>query len=374
MFNTFIKPLTSLFFTGAFMGFKQRIIVFILLTSVCPITTIAAPVAKIVGGKPSAPNQWPWIAALVRNNSADNYQGQFCGASLINPRWLITAAHCLRDENNIEMKPQDLHAVAQILDLQDDIGQALLPKRLIVHPQFNNTQLNHDIALIQLQKPAKAIKPLSLVTGNNLWVNTTAIVIGWGALSEQDANFATYPTHLYNTSLPIVSNALCQTAMGKLRITSTMLCAGLPAGGRDTCSGDSGGPLIVRQNNQWHLAGITSWGDNAGCAARGKYGVYTRVSRYIGFIKNTMGRNYTALADANHDKVINALDKTRKKNDLNTVFQKWLKKCWLPEAACADINTDAIIDTADYNLKNQQIINDYNYWLTVYWQPEITIP
>ncbi len=85
--------------------------------------------------------------------------------------------------------------------------------------------------------------------------------------------------------MPIVSNQTCQTAMFDLAITSNHICAGLASGGKDSCFGDSGGPLIVANTGGgWKLAGITSFG--IGCARANTYGIYTRVSSYLDWIRS----------------------------------------------------------------------------------------
>jgi secreted trypsin-like serine protease len=80
-----------------------------------------------------------------------------------------------------------------------------------------------------------------------------------------------------HVSLPLVSNATCQIAYGN-SITSRMICAGVPAGGKDSCWGDSGGPLFAYfpEARAGIQTGIVSWGED--CGLPGYYGVYTRIS------------------------------------------------------------------------------------------------
>jgi len=358
------------------MSAKQHLICLILTAcSAWTITASAAISTRIVGGKPSLANQWPWMVALVKNGN-NNYQGQFCGGSLISPTWVVTAAHCLRDAQEKAVKPGNIRVVSHLLDLKSDIGKNFAVKRIFSHPKFNTETVNNDIALLQLQSPVTDVPALPLVSGSALWVNATAAIIGWGALSDQDSRHSVYPNQLYDTTLPIISNKQCQAAydtqpldlFGKQTITDTMMCAGFSDGSRDTCNGDSGGPLVVKQNGQWRLAGITSWGN--GCAIPGLYGVYTRVSKYLTFINNIMKINYVALADVNKDKVVNVLDKAKKNSDLKAKFQAWVKQCWTPQASCADVNADGVINQTDYTKQSQRVTSDYNTWLSLYWLPE----
>ncbi|MFZ2725417.1 MAG: serine protease [Methylococcaceae bacterium] len=243
-------------------------------------TTTAVHTPRIVGGKISTAGKWPWMMALV-SKGYNNYNGQFCGGSLISPTWVITAAHCVEYKST-----STFNVVANLLDLKSDKGQVITLKRIIRHPSYNPYTLDNDIALLQLSKPVTNAKVLPLITGNPLLVNVKATIIGWGALSETDSSNGIYPRLLYEAVLPTVSNNVCINSYGASAITNNMLCAGLAAGGKDTCQGDSGGPLMIQQNGQWQLAGITSNGE--GCAEPNYYGIYTRVSRYITFINNTM--------------------------------------------------------------------------------------
>uniref|UniRef100_A0A3Q1IHJ5 Peptidase S1 domain-containing protein n=1 Tax=Anabas testudineus TaxID=64144 RepID=A0A3Q1IHJ5_ANATE len=76
----------------------------------------------------------------------------------------------------------------------------------------------------------------------------------------------------------------CNCDYGVGTITDNMMCAGLPAGGKDTCQGDDGGPLVIKQNSHWIQGGVTSFG--IGCALPNLPGVYTRVSQYQSWINS----------------------------------------------------------------------------------------
>ena len=125
--------------------------------------------------------------------------------------------------------------------------------------------------------------PLAIYSGTSDLSGEIATIIGWGKLSE----YGKFATTLQEAQVPIVSNETCNDAYNKSffydnPITSTMLCAGYAQGGTDSCSGDSGGPLMINLDGEWNLAGLVSWGE--GCAEPGYYGVYSRISALSRFI------------------------------------------------------------------------------------------
>jgi len=105
-------------------------------------------------------------------------------------------------------------------------------------------------------------------------------LVGWGRLKEGGKK----ATVLQEAKVPIINRQTCWKALSLYGVfTSNMICAGYKKGGIDACQGDSGGPLVYRNGGRFELAGIVSWG--SGCGDAEKYGVYTRVDKYVNWIK-----------------------------------------------------------------------------------------
>lgn len=229
----------------------------------------------------------PWTVALV-DASGSAYDGQFCGGTLIAPRWVLTAAHCLDDT-----QAADMDVIVGRHQLSSGQGERIDVVKLILHPEYGEF---HDIALVQLAEPATAGQVIGMVTAVNEQLDdaaTVAHVSGWGLIPERGEEFS--PDKMHGVDIPIVTQAQCRQAYGDY-IDSSVVCAGLPQGGADSCNGDSGGPLVVPNDNTWALAGVVSWGD--GCGLPGRYGVYTRVESYESWI-NEYVSNATNPSDDN---------------------------------------------------------------------------
>lgn len=244
----------------------------------------------IVGGQDADPGEWPWQAMVLPGD-------YLCGGSLIAPDWVVTAAHCVVQENGTPFPPAQVQVVLgkhQYL-AADATQQVHAVSQVIAHPSYNPLTADHDVALLKLAAPAllnSAVQPVPLVRspvddalvapGEIAWVT------GWGAL----ASGGDPPAVLQEVDVPIVSNSACNVAYGG-DITANMLCAGYTQGGKDACQGDSGGPLVVSDGvGGWRLAGIVSWGYE--CAAPGFPGVYARVSRYVAWIEAQTGPGATS--------------------------------------------------------------------------------
>ncbi|KAJ3598877.1 hypothetical protein NHX12_032840 [Muraenolepis orangiensis] len=148
--------------------------------------------------------------------------------------------------------------------------------RIVLHPAFNGTSMDHDVALLELAVPAPrsyTIQSVCLPSPVHHFLKTAeCYVAGWGSMKEGGS----LTNLLQKAAVNIIEGADCLKSYSS-GLTRSMMCAGLTEGGRDTCLGDSGGPLTCRHTSgHWFVAGITSWGH--GCGRAGYPGVYTRVT------------------------------------------------------------------------------------------------
>ncbi|XP_072949953.1 trypsin-1-like [Epargyreus clarus] len=264
----------------------------------CPVCQcgIARTRRRIVGGYETKKLEIPWIGVLM-------YGGRFyCGGSLINDLYVLTAAHCTSGFRKERMTVRFLEHDRSIANETKTIDRKVAA--IIRHLRYNPGTYDNDIALLKLDRrvdlssAVKRIKsdgtdeedelndvglrPVCLPSHGLTYSNYSAMVAGWGTTEEGGAVSDT----LQEVYVPIISNAECRETAYKQRITENMLCAGEPDGGRDACQGDSGGPLHVLNSTtaQFQEVGVVSWGE--GCARPDRPGVYTRVNRYLTWIKS----------------------------------------------------------------------------------------
>ncbi|GFR13366.1 coagulation factor X [Trichonephila clavata] len=254
---------------------------------------------RVIDGSRAAPLSAPWMCMLTMDR-----EPPFCGCSLISDKWVVTAAHCFRSANKLNstfMSQEEVYKKIRVKfgkQQRRQIEKGEIVRRiqnLVIHPQFmldstiRNLTNEHDIALLKLNEAIvfqSSILPICLPPlgfMDSVPPGTLGIVTGWGRVSVRDSIMALTLQEAY---LPLVNNSSCQQS-SNYAITDNMLCAGYAESYRpDTCSGDSGGPFVLQKLNSWYLIGIVSWGE--GCSSPKKFGIYTRVDKYVTWIQSIL--------------------------------------------------------------------------------------
>ncbi len=245
---------------------------------------------RIVGGTPVPNGDLRFVASLGNvNYGSTAYRQFFCGASLIDRDSVLTAAHCVKGTPK-----QPLRVTVGRTVLTSDQGQTRRVARISIHPRFEGvTSLTYDAAVLTLKNPVDGIAPIRLAgIAQNPLENPgrLAKIAGWGNTIKQPpngSNGSNYPDRMRQAWVPIVSDTRARNAYGHSYVGSLMVAAGKE--GKDTCSGDSGGPMFASQSGKRYQIGITSFGK--GCATRKYPGVYTEVnaSAIRTFIVNAAG-------------------------------------------------------------------------------------
>ncbi|XP_011797110.1 PREDICTED: vitamin K-dependent protein C [Colobus angolensis palliatus] len=235
---------------------------------------------RLVDGKMTRRGDSPWQVVLL-----DSKKKLACGAVLIHPSWVLTAAHCMEESKKllVRLGEYDLRRWEK-WELDLDIEE------VFIHPNYTKSTTDNDIALLRLAQPAtlsQTIVPICLPDSGLAERKLTqagqeTLVTGWGYHSSREKEARRNRTFVLNfIKIPVVPRNECSEVMSNM-VSENMLCAGILGDRQDACEGDSGGPMVASFHGTWFLVGLVSWGE--GCGLLHNYGVYTKVSRYLDWI------------------------------------------------------------------------------------------
>ncbi|XP_050510778.1 CLIP domain-containing serine protease B4-like [Diabrotica virgifera virgifera] len=242
---------------------------------------------RIVNGKPAKLNQFPWMVQIF-SRKEKNRDSFICGGSLINNRYVVTAAHCIGKEKikNVRIGENTLTPEITKRRLKD-----YKVAKVTVHPNFNISGTeDNDIALIRLARSAKysaAIQPICLPTANMLnkeFIGENVTIAGWGKTdtSKRPAKDLQYIT------IPVRERDVCNQIFNET-LEQSKFCAGVSEG-EDSCGGDSGGPMIWKNEEskaKYFLIGVVSYGlEKCGTGPA----VYTNVPYFLKWILDSISR------------------------------------------------------------------------------------
>jgi secreted trypsin-like serine protease len=227
---------------------------------------------KIIGGEPAEEGQYPWLVSLAYSDDGS----PFCGGSVITETVVLTAAHCVEELSG----PDDVVVYSGSVDLESpDVVETAVSDIHMAHDYNEPVDVANDWALLNLEE-AVDVEPIDIGTEPEEF--DVLEVAGWGETGSG------YPTVARWVEVPFVSDDECEAAYPGEFDAQTMLCAGdIENGGVDSCSGDSGGPIMARdEDGELYLAGIVSWGYL--CAEPGYPGVYAEVADFNSAIDDVL--------------------------------------------------------------------------------------
>lgn len=240
---------------------------------------------RITGGYPINVNQAPYQVSLQLDGQ------HHCGGSILNNRWILTAAHCVNSGLAENYKVR-----TGITNLDHPTSNSGLHnvEQIIVHPNYESpSKFNNDIALIKVSGDIiynNDTQPIDLVSSvDNVYnVGQATKVSGWG-WTIPDVESST--KHLHMVDVPIISNETASTQLdisspNHPPLTNNMVATGsVGANRRGTCYGDSGGPLVTRNSNgNKKLIGVVSWGVPRCIGNENSPSIYTKTGNYINWI------------------------------------------------------------------------------------------
>ncbi|CAH1119191.1 unnamed protein product [Phaedon cochleariae] len=244
---------------------------------------------RIVAGYDIGYYRYPWYAALIR------YDTVSCGAALIGPKTVLTAAHCYKEFLDLASKGflrlESIYTVKlgiYNICTTESTQREFTIEKVYIHEGYYKNRPYYDLSLLTLQGDTSAYMPICLPQYEINKMPPDGTVPGLGTLKYHGA----MPCTVHEARLLVYNNSECVRMINSTgndaKAIKNAFCAGYIQGGIDTCQGDSGGPLqSMNSDGDYVLLGIVSFGFR--CALPGLLGMYTDVSKYLDWIQEKSG-------------------------------------------------------------------------------------
>ncbi|XP_049881068.1 phenoloxidase-activating enzyme-like [Pectinophora gossypiella] len=266
----------------------------------------------IVGGEATTLEQYPWLVAIEYKRKDDGKMKVYCGGFLISGRYMLSAAHCFVGEVEQVGKPQNIllgeyNVTNEGPDcIKTKAGATVCTKgatrvpieSVVVHPEhYHDTRVNyHDIAIVRLSKTVEYsnyVRPICLPKSDlevspldNLMLYTT----GWGAIKQRRVNFGFFSEYdgiKRHVAVPYRNITACREVFGSF-VGEGHMCAGGEQG-KDSCRGDSGGPLMRESDGVFSVIGMVSTGTGKhACGTEGFPAIYVKIYQYLDWIRSNI--------------------------------------------------------------------------------------
>ncbi|RWS26044.1 serine protease 27-like protein, partial [Leptotrombidium deliense] len=257
----------------------------------------------IVSGQIARFGDMPWIVSI--STKAGNSTTHFCGGSIINKRWILTAAHCFPTNNQKPVNVSQFIVKCATTTIGKNAGGGHMYdiEKIITHSEWNTDFYRHDIAVVKVTRDfvffegrkfgREALWPICMPSVHTRYEGS-ATVAGWG-LNNSDSQASmvrlqAVDIKLFNCEEEAEDRCLCRRAYPTFD-TTVMICAGHESGKADACQGDSGGPLMayhaVANGKDYAVQlGVVSFGESCGVA--NQPGVYADLSPHLNWIEENI--------------------------------------------------------------------------------------
>ncbi|XP_050420468.1 phenoloxidase-activating factor 2-like isoform X2 [Adelges cooleyi] len=241
--------------------------------------------------------EFPWMVSIREEDDYTLSRNSVCGGSLVHPKVVLTAAHCVYGKN-----PKSLVVRAgewDTMTTNEPIPhQNIKVDKIVMHEKYDDIMAYNDIALILVSKPFKLTENIRTICLPNTGFENgleRCFASGWG--KDSKSVIRSNQAILKKIELPIVPRSACLDELRKTRLGESFelhesfICAG-GEDGKDTCDGDGGSPLmcpIPEYPDKFHQSGIVSWG--IGCGQNNIPGVYTNVAKFRNWIDKQMNKH-----------------------------------------------------------------------------------